>query len=204
MDTERNSRISKPQPLLSRSGGRLAEKCRRGCCRPIKHRLGRGFRRRRLNLKNCGSFAAAWPSLASAGNLELQHKGTNKDARIIVCCTSTTAGRHISSRPLHKSTVKKRTQLLSSLLSTLPRQAVEMAVESERVTEAKKLAKTDPDAAAAKYKDIISKSPSVTSDTAIREYEGALIGLGELYRDQKSVAQPKCVRCEAWALTKVL
>ena len=43
----------------------------------------------------------------------------------------------------------------------------------------------DPQTAEAKYKKIISKPPSVTSDAAIREYETALISLGELYRDQK-------------------
>jgi len=60
-----------------------------------------------------------------------------------------------------------------------------MAVESERVREAQKLAKTNPKQAEAKYKEIISKPPSITSETAVREYETALIALGELYRDQK-------------------
>lgn len=59
--------------------------------------------------------------------------------------------------------------------------------DSERVREAQKVAKTDPKKAEQVYKDIISKPPSVTSEAAIREYETALIGLGELYRDQKSV-----------------
>jgi 26S proteasome regulatory subunit N6 len=57
--------------------------------------------------------------------------------------------------------------------------------DSERVREAQKLAKSDPRKAEEIYKDIISKPPSVTSDAAIREYEVALISLGELYRDQK-------------------
>jgi 26S proteasome regulatory subunit N6 len=57
--------------------------------------------------------------------------------------------------------------------------------DSERVREAQKLAKSDPRKAEEIYKDIISKPPSVTSDAAIREYEIALISLGELYRDQK-------------------
>jgi len=59
--------------------------------------------------------------------------------------------------------------------------------ESERVQEAQKLAKTDPRKAEALYKDIISKPPSVTSEAAIKEYETALISLGELYRDEKFV-----------------
>jgi 26S proteasome regulatory subunit N6 len=57
--------------------------------------------------------------------------------------------------------------------------------DSERVREAQKLAKSDPRNAEEIYKEIISKPPSVTSDAAIREYEVALISLGELYRDQK-------------------
>ncbi len=59
------------------------------------------------------------------------------------------------------------------------------AGDSERVREAQKLASTDPEKAASIYQEIISKTPSVTSDAAIREYETALISLGELYRDQR-------------------
>ncbi|KAL2017788.1 hypothetical protein VTK56DRAFT_1651 [Thermocarpiscus australiensis] len=58
--------------------------------------------------------------------------------------------------------------------------------DSERVLEAQKLAKSDPRKAEEIYKEIISKPPSVTSDAAVREYETALISLGELYRDQKN------------------
>lgn len=57
--------------------------------------------------------------------------------------------------------------------------------DSERVREAQKLAKSNPKQAAEIYKDIISKPPSVNSDAAVKEYETALISLGELYRDQK-------------------
>lgn len=57
--------------------------------------------------------------------------------------------------------------------------------ESERVREAQKAATSDPRKAEHIYKDIISKPPAVTSDSAIREYETALIALGELYRDEK-------------------
>lgn len=59
------------------------------------------------------------------------------------------------------------------------------AAESARVQEAQKLAKSDPRKAEAIYKGIISKAPSTTSDAATREYETALISLGELYRDEK-------------------
>ena len=57
--------------------------------------------------------------------------------------------------------------------------------DSERVKEAQKLRTTDPRKAEAIYQEVISKPPSVTSDAAIREYETALISLGELYRDEK-------------------
>lgn len=60
------------------------------------------------------------------------------------------------------------------------------AGDSERVQEAKKLASADPAKAESIYKEITSKAPSVTSEAAIREYEVALISLGELYRDQKN------------------
>jgi 26S proteasome regulatory subunit N6 len=56
---------------------------------------------------------------------------------------------------------------------------------SARIEEAKGLTKTDPRKAVALYKEIISKPPSVTSDAAVREYETALVSLGELYRDEK-------------------
>ncbi|CZR58133.1 probable 26s proteasome p44.5 protein [Phialocephala subalpina] len=57
--------------------------------------------------------------------------------------------------------------------------------DSARIEEAKKLTKSNPREAEAKYKEIISKPPSATSDAAVREYETALVSLGELYRDQK-------------------
>ena len=64
---------------------------------------------------------------------------------------------------------------------------VKMAAEDnmKRIEEAKKLAKDQPNKAEQIYKDIVSKPPSLT-DAAVREYETALISLGELYRDQKS------------------
>ncbi|KAH6713548.1 PCI domain-containing protein [Leptodontidium sp. 2 PMI_412] len=57
--------------------------------------------------------------------------------------------------------------------------------DSARIVEAKKLTKSNPREAEAQYKEIISKTPSATSDAAVREYETALVSLGELYRDQK-------------------
>jgi 26S proteasome regulatory subunit N6 len=58
-------------------------------------------------------------------------------------------------------------------------------VDSARIQEAQKLVKTDPTKAEAQFKEIISKAPSATSDAAVREYETALISLGELYRNEK-------------------
>ena len=55
---------------------------------------------------------------------------------------------------------------------------------SAKIEEARKAAKQDPLAAEAIYKGILSKKPG-TTDSALREYEAALMGLGESYRDQK-------------------
>ncbi|KAF2722315.1 PCI-domain-containing protein [Polychaeton citri CBS 116435] len=54
--------------------------------------------------------------------------------------------------------------------------------EAKRVEEAKRLAKDHPEKAEQIYKDILSRQPG-SSDRAIRDYENALIGLGELYRN---------------------
>ena len=61
------------------------------------------------------------------------------------------------------------------------------AGDSSRVQEAQKIAKTDPSKAEAIYKEIVSQAPAATSDAATREYEQALISLGELYKDEKLV-----------------
>jgi 26S proteasome regulatory subunit N6 len=58
-------------------------------------------------------------------------------------------------------------------------------IHSERIHAAQQSAKTDPKKAEAQYQEILSKAPSATSDAAIREYETALVSLGELYRDEK-------------------
>lgn len=51
-----------------------------------------------------------------------------------------------------------------------------------RLEDAKALQKTNPAKAEAEYKAILSKQPEST-DAALKEYELALMGLGELYRD---------------------
>lgn len=61
-----------------------------------------------------------------------------------------------------------------------------MAAEdnTKRIEEAKKLAKDQPNKAEQIYKDVLSKPPG-SNDRAVRDFENALMGLGELYRDQK-------------------
>ncbi|KAI9663322.1 MAG: 26S proteasome regulatory subunit rpn6 [Alyxoria varia] len=55
---------------------------------------------------------------------------------------------------------------------------------SNRIEEARKQSKTDPSASEATFKDVLSKGPG-TSDAAGRDFEAALTGLGEIYRDQR-------------------
>jgi len=55
---------------------------------------------------------------------------------------------------------------------------------SKRIEEAQKLAKTDTPKAEAIYKDILTNGPG-SGDAALRDYEAALMGLGEIYRDTK-------------------
>jgi 26S proteasome regulatory subunit N6 len=63
-------------------------------------------------------------------------------------------------------------------------------VVSERVREAPKTTKESLDSKSKEeeYKAIISKPPSLTSDASVREYETALLKLGELYRDQRYIS----------------
>lgn len=60
------------------------------------------------------------------------------------------------------------------------------AETSKRIAEAQKLAKSEPTKAEQIYKEVISTNPG-SNEGAIKNYETALIGLGELYRDQKRV-----------------
>jgi len=61
-----------------------------------------------------------------------------------------------------------------------------MAVEdnAKRIEEARKNAKEHPEQSEPIFKEILSKPPG-SNDKAVREFENALIGLGELYRDHK-------------------
>ncbi|CEJ85576.1 Putative 26S proteasome non-ATPase regulatory subunit 11 [[Torrubiella] hemipterigena] len=59
------------------------------------------------------------------------------------------------------------------------------AGDSSRIQEAQDAVKTDPRKAEQIYKEIVSKAPVSSSDAATREYETALINLGELYKNEK-------------------
>jgi len=54
----------------------------------------------------------------------------------------------------------------------------------KRLEEAKKIAKENPTKAESTYRDVINAGPGQT-EASSRVYEGALVGLGEIYREQK-------------------
>ena len=56
----------------------------------------------------------------------------------------------------------------------------------KRIAEAQKLAKAEPQKAEQIYKEVLSTNPG-SNETAIKNYETALVGLGGLFRDQKRV-----------------
>ncbi|KAK8183531.1 PCI domain-containing protein [Phyllosticta capitalensis] len=58
--------------------------------------------------------------------------------------------------------------------------------DAKRIEEAQKLAKSEPGKAEAIYRDVLSRDPG-SSDAAIKNFETALVSLGELYRDHKKV-----------------
>ncbi len=60
-----------------------------------------------------------------------------------------------------------------------------------RAEEAKKFQESEPAKAEAIYKEIVSKSPEA-NDAATKEYEVALVGLGETYRDSGYVRIHLC------------
>lgn len=57
---------------------------------------------------------------------------------------------------------------------------------ASKVVEAKELSKNNPSKAETIYKEVLSKAPG-SNEQALRDYENALAGLGELYRDNKKV-----------------
>lgn len=72
---------------------------------------------------------------------------------------------------------------------------------SARIVEAQKLAKTDPSKAEAIYKEILAQKPG-GNEAALREYETALIGLGESYQHtQKSSELAELVKSSTSSLS---
>ncbi|KAI9674147.1 MAG: 26S proteasome regulatory subunit rpn6 [Caeruleum heppii] len=66
--------------------------------------------------------------------------------------------------------------------------------DTKKIEDAKALAKSDPSKAESTYKEILSSGPR-SSDAALKDYETALMGLGELYRDtQKPLELAELVR----------
>lgn len=55
---------------------------------------------------------------------------------------------------------------------------------TKRLEEAQKLSKDSPAQAEKIYKDVLQQGPA-QNEASAKNYETALIGLGELYRDQK-------------------
>ncbi len=62
--------------------------------------------------------------------------------------------------------------------------ALGTASDEKRVEEAQQLAKKDPQQAEKIYQELLANDPG-SSDAGLRIYELALMGLGELYRDQR-------------------
>lgn len=58
--------------------------------------------------------------------------------------------------------------------------------DAEKLEDVRDVAKKDPTKAENIYKDILSRDPG-SNDARLRNFETALIGLGELYRDQRRV-----------------
>ncbi|PNP39058.1 26S proteasome non-ATPase regulatory subunit 11 [Trichoderma gamsii] len=73
-------------------------------------------------------------------------------------------------------------------MATLVKESPEL-VKADQKQAAAELAKKDPRKAEAAFREIISKAPAATSDAATREYETALLSLGELYRDEKKTQE---------------
>lgn len=55
---------------------------------------------------------------------------------------------------------------------------------SARIEEAQKIRKDDPSKAEAIYKEILSQKPG-GNEAALREYESALMGLGQIYQETR-------------------
>jgi hypothetical protein len=56
--------------------------------------------------------------------------------------------------------------------------------QAARIAEAKEISQKNPAKAETIYKDVLSKAPG-SNEAALRDYENALLRLGELYRDNR-------------------
>lgn len=59
-----------------------------------------------------------------------------------------------------------------------------LSTAAERTEQARALAKEDPAKAESIYRELIAQGPG-TTDASSRDFEAALVGLGELYRNEK-------------------
>jgi hypothetical protein len=57
---------------------------------------------------------------------------------------------------------------------------------AKKIEDARNIAKTDPGRAEALLREILSQGPG-TSDAALKDFETALLSLGELYRDHNKI-----------------
>ena len=55
---------------------------------------------------------------------------------------------------------------------------------AQRIEEARALAAKDPSKAESIYKEVLAQGPG-TSESSSRDFENALVGLGQVYRDTK-------------------
>lgn len=62
--------------------------------------------------------------------------------------------------------------------------AAAVAEDAQRIAEAQKLVKTEPGKAESTFREVLSKNPG-SNDAAIKNFESALVSLGELYRDHR-------------------
>ena len=86
--------------------------------------------------------------------------------------------------------IKTSTALLSyRRLSPIPPVMAPPPTNEIKLKDAKALQKSDPSKSESIYKDILSRPVSSSSEAALRDYESALIGLGELYRDNKKAQE---------------
>jgi flagellar motility protein MotE (MotC chaperone) len=92
-------------------------------------------------------------------------------------------------RPLNSQSKHRLRFIPITHLSNIQRPIMAPPPTNEtKLADAKKVEKSDPAKAEAIYKDILSKAPG-SNEAALRDYESALIGLGELYRDNKKAQE---------------